>query len=466
LPLDELPSLEAIRAERERRNFRRFVERVRPRYVWYRHCALLADVLQRVADGELSRVMIFMPPRHGKSELTSRLFPAFYLHRHPERFVGLCSYGQDMANSLSRAARENYLAAGGTIKADAAQIKHWEVPGGGGFWCAGVGGPITGKGFELGVIDDPLKNEKEALSETIRERHKEWYDATFTTREHPGGAIVVIQTRWHEDDLSGWLLKQEREEEDPERWHIVNFPALAEAQPQEFPESCTVEPDWREPGDALCPERYKAERLNKSARKNPFWFSALFQQRPTPRSGGFFKLEWFKSLPAASAIAQRVRWWDKAASEDGDWTVGLLMGKTPEGIFFIEDIVRGRWTPGARDRIILDTARDDATRYGNTVEVWQEQEPGASGKSDALAFIKMLAGYPARAEPSSGDKEVRANPFAAQAEAGNVFIVDGPFKRDYLRELATFPKGEFDDQIDASSGAFNKLCDAATLVIY
>src|SRR5579884_4108582 len=137
-------------------SFVEWVRQVAPRYQWYRHCQELADVLQRVADGELSRVMIFMPPRHGKSQTASRLFSAYYLYRHPDRFVGLASYAAGLAHTLSRAARDHYRRGGGLIRDDVRAVEHWETPQGGGMWAAGVGGPITGKGAYLALVDDPL----------------------------------------------------------------------------------------------------------------------------------------------------------------------------------------------------------------------------------------------------------------------------------------------------------------------
>ncbi len=153
--------------------------------------------------------MVFMPPRHSKSETVSRLFTAYYLYRHPERFVGLASYGADLAYTLSRAARDNFVKACGQLSKAAKAVKQWLTSTGGGLWAAGVGGPATGKGFHLGVIDDPIKDAEEAASDKIRQRNKDWLSSVFQTREEPGGAIVVLQTRWHEDDLSGYLLSME-----------------------------------------------------------------------------------------------------------------------------------------------------------------------------------------------------------------------------------------------------------------
>ncbi|RME24447.1 MAG: terminase, partial [Candidatus Zixiibacteriota bacterium] len=161
--------------------FREYIQRVNPRFKFYRHIEKLIAVLQRVADGEINRLMVFMPPRHGKSETVSRLFSAYYLYKHPERWVGINSYAAELAYTLSRNARENYVAGGGALKNDAAAVKHWETGKNGGLWAAGVGGPITGKGFHLGIIDDPLKNAEEAASDTIRAKQKDWYRSTFST---------------------------------------------------------------------------------------------------------------------------------------------------------------------------------------------------------------------------------------------------------------------------------------------
>lgn len=444
-------------------SFREFIAKVNPKYQFYRHLEKLIAVLQRVADGELSRVMVFMPPRHGKSETISRLFTAYYLYRHPDRWVGVNSYADALATTLSRNARENYVSGGGDLNPAASGVHHWETTDGGGLWAAGVGGPITGKGFHLGVIDDPLKNAEESNSETIREKQKDWYRSTFSTREEPGSAIVIVQTRWHEDDLSGWLLSEEIVDDDDEdmaeRWHIVSMPAIKEESHATWPETCTVEPDDREVGEALCPERYSLKKLFKIARRiGSYFWNALFQQTPRPRDGNFLKRSWFDIVDAAPAQAHRVRWWDFAATADGgDYTVGLLMARTYDGVYYIEDVVRGQWSSNERNRIILQTAELDRNAYGGTVQNWREQEPGSSGKDSAEDFVKLLAAYGARYETSTGNKVVRADPFAAQAEAGNVRMVSGDWNKAYLDELTAFPNGKHDDQVDASSGAFNKL---------
>lgn len=441
-----------------------WVSRVRPRFVWYRHARAIAGVLQRVADGRLSRVMIFCEPRIGKSEEISRLFSAYYLYRYPERFVGLNSYAAALAYTLSRAARDNYRASGGSVRTDSDAVGHWETPEGGGMWAAGVGGPITGKGFHLGIIDDALKNAEEAASETIREGHKEWYKSTFYTREEPDGAIVIVMTRWHEDDLAGWLLAQEEaeaEEHDgePERWHIVNLAAIAEEERPAFPATCTLEPDWRQPGEACCPERHPLAKLRKIARRvGTYFWSALYQQRPTPPGGLMFARAKLATVDALPVGCRFVRYWDKAGTEGGTGaeSAGVLLAETPERGYIVADVISGRWSALDRETVILETAKSDRATYG-PLATWHEQEPGSGGKESAQSTNRNLAGYDVHSETVTGDKVTRARPFAAQVEAGNVRLLRGAWNPSYVEQLVAFPNGRLKDKVDASSGAFNKL---------
>jgi predicted phage terminase large subunit-like protein len=428
---------------------------VHPRYAMYAHCERLIAALQRVADGELQRLMVFMPPRHGKSESVSRLFPAYYLLRHPRHFVGLTSYGADLAYTLSRAARDFYGAGGGTLSRSAGAVKHWETESGGGLWAAGVGGPMTGKGFHLGIIDDPLKDAEEAASSTIRAKQKDWYGATFSTRMEPGAAIVVLQTRWHDDDLSGYLLAMEQDE--PEYWHLIDMPALALPPRDDLPISCTLEDDWRPLGAALCPERYSAERLVAiRARISDYYFESLYQQRPRPRTSGMFPLLDTLAQPAPMGAA-RVRYWDTAGASagKGDYSAGVLMARDAAR-WVVEDVVRGQWAAAERNAVIRQTAATDAQR--GHVRTIVEQPPGLA-KEATEAIVRELAGYVVEADPVRGDKVSRAEPLASQWQAGNVGVVAASWTRAYLDELAAFPFGRYDDQVDASSGAFRHLLD-------
>jgi predicted phage terminase large subunit-like protein len=425
---------------------------------------VLADVLQRVADGEIKRLMVFEPPRHGKSETVSRLFSAYFLHRYPHRWVGLSSYAADLAYTLSRNARDNYKLGGGILKGDASAVVHWETGHGGGLWATGVGGPATGKGGHLLICDDPLKNAEEAASETIRAKSKDWWNSTWYTREEPWsdddpqGVMINVQTRWHEDDLSGWLLDAEKnadEEDDRERWHVVNLPAIAEESPPVFPSSCTVEPDWRQPGEALCPERRPIGKLRKiESRVGPYYWNALFQQRPTAKEGDFFKVSKIETVAEVPSNLTLCRGWDLAGTEGGGaFTAAVLLGKDATGVWYIVDVQRGQWSTDDVETQLVSIARTD----GQRVKIHLPQDPGQAGKKQAVSFGRLLAGFNAVIEPVTGSKETRAFSFSAQVNLGNVKVLQAGWTKAFLEELRQFPRGKFKDQVDAASDAFNEL---------
>ena len=443
-------------------SFRDFVSAVHPRYDWSRrHCLVLAGVLERILSGELKRVMVQMPPRHGKTLTVSQLFPAYYLRRYPERYVGVATYSTELSHIMSRAAQAFYQGHGeydrtAPIGLTVEAVKHWETEAHGGLWATGASGPQTGKGFHLGIVDDPIKDAEAASSETLRRRMYEWWESTFYTRQEPGAAIIVINTRWHDRDLTGFLLEKEANE--PEHWHIVDFAALYEG-PAEYPKTCTVEPDWRVSGEALCPVIADAETLAHRRRSiGPYFFAALFQQRPRPREGGMFKREWFPIIDVLPSNTRMFcRGWDQGATAGGgDYTAGVRIAKTADGVYVVCDVVRDQWEPGSRDAAIRATASQD----GKQCRIRGEQEPGASGKTVAQSFVRMLDGYTVRVTPSSGDKALRAQPFAAQCEGGNVKLLRGPWNADFIDELCAFPTGVHDDQVDAVALAFNDLASA------
>jgi predicted phage terminase large subunit-like protein len=457
------------RERRRRRNhsavsptFREFIAAVHPRFQFYPHLDRLIAALQRVADGELDRLMVFMPPRHGKSETISRLFPAYYLLRHPARWVALASYGADLAYTLSRAARDLYGLGGGLMRGDASAVKLWMTEGGGGMWATGVGGPATGKGAHLAIVDDPIKDAEQAQSEATREKQRDWWRSTWSTRFEPNAAAIVVATRWHEDDLSGWLLAHEHEE--PEGWHLVDMPAIAgERHEPTYPASVTVAADPRAPGEALCPPRYPVEKLRSIARRlGPYWYASLYDQSPRPRTGGMFAAGKAIFVDVAPAVAQRVRGWDVGASANtGDYTVGVLLWRTADGQYGVEEVVRGQWASDERDRIIRETAERDRAR-GVRVTHSLPQDPGAAGKAQAAHFVTLLDGFAVETTPESGDKATRADPLSSQWNAGNVSIVRAPWNTAYLDEVLAFPQGKRDDQIDATSRAYAVLARPRT----
>lgn len=312
--------------------------------------------------------------------------------------------------------------------------------------------------FADGVLvhncDDP-HSVMQAESPKERQSTLDWWDLTMSTRGVSIGASrVIIMQRLHENDLAGRVLAEGG-------WTHLCLPMRYE------PGRTGPTPlGWSDPrtedGELLCPKQFDEVKVKgMEAKLGSYGTAGQLQQRPTPRVGGMFKRSWFKPVGAAPVKADRIRAWDKAATEGGgDWTVGLLMAKSSEGLYFIEDVVRGQWSSRQRNEKMKETADRDKERFGD-VKIWVEEEGGSSGKESSEFSARLLAGYPIKADRPTGSKEVRAEAFADQAEAGNVFIVaersDSRWHSVYLDELSSFPHGKHDDQVDASSLAFNKL---------
>lgn len=438
-----------------------------PQYVADPVHELIAATLDRVVMRELKRVMIFAPPQHGKSELTSVRLPAYWLAHWPDEPVILTSYGAELAQSKSRQARNiiegeefRRLFAIGTPR-DSRAVNEWSIAGRrGGLLAAGVGGPITGHGARLGLIDDPFENWEQAQSLTYRERVWDWWRSTFRTRVWEGGAIALIMTRWHEDDLAGRLIGDQGHE-----WLILRLPALAETQDERDENNRRLglpagqpDPLGRSPGEALAPHRFSRQALEAIKRDvGSLVWGSEYQGVPRAPEGNRFKRTWFEIIPSAPAQAERVRYWDKAATQDGGkFSAGVLVAVAGGGVY-IEDVVRGQWSTGNRRKVMLQTAQMDQAHYGRGVRTVIEQEPGSSGKDSVDDEIKLLAGFIVEADRPTGDKDVRLEPFAAQAEAGNVKLVQGAWNPAYLEELCAIPNGAYRDQSDATSGGYNRL---------
>ena len=438
-----------------------FIRRVAPRFEFYRHVDVLVERLQQVADGDLKRLIIQAPPRHGKSQLTSRLFPAYFLRRHPERWVGLASYGAELADSLSREARQFFTEDGGPIDPASRAVNRWGTLERGGMWAVGVAGATTGRGGHLLVVDDPVKDAAQADSAGYKAAMKDWWDATFSTRLEPGGAIVVIQTRWSLDDLTGFLLEKEDEALDngaePERWHVVDLAAIAidPAEATPLPVSCTREPDWREPGEALCPERYPIEQLQKTrGTMAARWWQALYQQQPTMAGGSLFQRDWFRYYdPAQIDQSQIVR---TLASLDctfkgnsgSDYVALTVWSQTPGGMY-LRDVVNQRL--GFIDTIAMLQA---------VWRRWQFSELLVEDAANGPAVIDTLgresSGYLIRSVRPLGGKEARANAAAPWYEQGRVWHPSGAaWLQPYEDQLLGFPGAAHDDMVDATTQALN-----------
>ena len=293
--------------------FRDFIVAAYPGYAFHTWAERLIALLQRVADGELNRLIICCPPRLGKSLLVSKLFPAYWVSRYPTRFCAIASYSAELAYAHSREARHYYRAVGHPLSKDSTAVGNWLTPDRGGCIAAGVRGPFTGKGYALGIIDDPYKGPEDANSAGQRQKLIEWFQSVWLTRAEPGvngsagAAQVVVLTRWHQEDLIGWLLEQESGDA-PQRWQVLNLPAIAEPPQQQitFPATCTIEPDWRQPGEPLCPERFPLAELEQiRIRAGSYWWNALYQQRPSPAEGLLFQRAWIRTIAGTPAPGRR-----------------------------------------------------------------------------------------------------------------------------------------------------------------
>jgi predicted phage terminase large subunit-like protein len=404
--------------------------------------------------------MVEMPPRHGKSFLCSQYFPAWYLGRNPEHRVILASYAGSFARGWGERARDALAAVGPQVfglqvKTQFNRPDDWRIAGHTGrMQSVGMTGGITGRGANLLIIDDPIKDAIEASSEVYRQRAWDWYTSTARSRLEPDGVVIVIQTRWHQDDLIGQLRRQS--EFGGEQWESLTLPAICEA---------PGDPLGRAPGDSLWPTRYSVKDLKALQDTIPLhWWNALYQQRPTPPGGSLAKAAWFPIVNALPyGTINQVRFWDCGGSErkpgsDPDYTVGAKLARKDDK-FFISHIVRVQASSGDVDALIQQTAMMD----GPDVPIREEQEPGSAGLAVINMRRKRLIGFNYRGIPSTSAKELRWQPLLVQAEVGGVSLVAGDWNKDFLAEVSIAPHGAHDDQLDATSGAFGQLTLGGTI---
>jgi len=423
------------------------------------HLELLCSKLEAVERGEIPRLIITMPPRHGKSEVASKKLPAWFLGRNPSKEIIIASYGADLAYDFSRIARNTFKERGPelwehNVAKDSGAVNRWGVEAHrGGLTAAGVGGPITGRGADVAIIDDPFKNDEEANSATHRKKVWNWYVSTLRTRLAPGGAIVLIQTRWHEDDLAGRLIKEMKN--GGERWEVLNLPAFAEEN----------DPLGREPGEPLWPERYSKKTLEHTKKAlGLYWWSALYQQNPKPLEGKHFKREFFRYYSFDGEFyslhmpdGQKKRWrkdqcicfqtCDPAGSTKttadyfvlGTWIV------TPHRDLLLRDIIRTRLE-----------GPDQSQLFRQGFDRWRPFIQGVESASIGLTLVQTLqrTGLPIIELKADVDKITRALPMAARYGSGCIYHLQGaPWLDEYEDELIGFPNADHDDQVDVAAYA-------------
>jgi predicted phage terminase large subunit-like protein len=434
------------------------------------HIGALCEHLQAVTAGQIQKLLINIPPGMGKSLLTCVFWPAWEWANEPTVRWLFASYDQRLSSRDSVRCRaligRPWYGARCQRKfrltGDQNQKTYYETDQGGYRLATSIGGHGSGEHPDRIVCDDP-HNVQQAQSPVERQGVLDWWDLTISTRGVSRQARrVIIMQRLHQEDLSGHVLSQGG-------WVHLCLPMRYERERMQVTPLGWTDPRSKE-GALLCPEQFdeaSVAGLEKSL--GAYGSAGQLQQRPAPREGGMFKESYFNQrVKAAPFQAKRVRYWDRAATQDGGcYTAGTLLARSPEGNWYVENVVHGQWEPDTRDEYILATARRDRNRYGPNHEpvIWIEHEPLSSGVDAYKHTARKLAGFPVWPDRPTGAKEVRAEPWASQCAAKNVYLVeDGTWDiPGWISEHCLFPKGKLKDRVDSASGAFAKLVNARSV---
>ena len=456
-----LPDLIAFDREIAKESFAEYVKMAWPvleptsELKWGWSLDAICEHLEAVTRGEILRLLMNVPPGCMKSLLTGVLWPSW--EWGPKGLPGMRYLGT--AHKQDLAVRDNLKAR--RLIQSAWYQQRWPIKLTGdqnaktkfendstGFREAMAFGSMTGSRGDRVLLDDPLSVDHANSDADLKSAEITFTEALPTRVNNDESAIVVIMQRLNEKDTSGIIIKRD-----------LGYTHLCLPMRFEAERRCVTSIGFRDPrtvdGELLFPERFP-EATVKALEKTMGSYAAAgqLQQRPAPRDGGMFKRAWFPIVRAVPAGTKFVRGWDLAATEGaGDWTAGVKIGRQKNGRFIIANVVRDQKSAAGVERLLTTTASQD----GYQCEQSLPQDPGQAGKQQASYYIGKLAGYTAHATTESGDKETRANPLSAQAEAGNVDILEGDWNDVFLDELCVFPNGEHDDQVDGASRAFNTL---------
>lgn len=427
---------EVLARRKARKSLIDFTTYTMPRFEPSDHHAVICNALERVERGEVSRLMVFAPPRHTKSELSSRRFPTWYLGRNPTKQIIASTYNQDFASDFGRDVRGiissteySRLFPDVRLKQDSKAADRMHTEQGGVYISVGVGGPITGRGAHIALIDDPIKNRQDADSETYRERVWQWYTSTLYTRLMPGGAIVLILTRWHEDDLAGRLLAAQANGGD--QWEVIDLHPT---------ESNGVV------SEALWPQWYDCEALNRIKRNiGPRDWSALYMQQPQPDEGTFFMRDWFKITQPAERMNYYICGDFAVTEKDGDFTELGVFGVDADENIHIVDWWSGQETADVWIDALLDLVKQykPLAFFGETGQIRRSIEPFLMKRAKERKLYTRIEWI-----TRTGDKSAMARAFQARAAMGKVSI-SPRIHGDLLDQLLKFPAGKHDDKVDA-----------------
>ena len=441
------PELKEL-AQRElaRRRLLPYVKYMFPTYDANWHHELMCEKLEQVEAGTIKRLMIFMPPRHGKSELASVQFPGWFLGRNPNKEIINCSYTADLATDFGRRVRnaissDDYKNIFSTsLSADSQAANKWHTTQEGSYISTGVGGPLTGRGADALLIDDPFKNRQEADSPIIRDQVWSWYISTAYTRLSPGGAVILIMTRWHDDDLAGRLLHEGQKGGD--KWEVISLPAIA-----------TQDEEHRKQGEALWPTRFSLERLTATkAVLGSYEWASLFQQSPLDEDSIEFKKEWMKERTAEEVDKLNTRrfltvdtagpmtstsdytgWVDNRVDMEGNWNLIAKKYKITSA-----DLVEMIFL--AHDKYHYEKIGIEKTIYLDSLKPFLDME--MMKRKKILPIFELKHG--------GRSKELRIRGLLPRYQAGRVFHVKGECD-DLTPQLLRFPKSSEDDVMDAAA---------------
>lgn len=414
---------------------------------------LLTDAVRDVSNGKTRKIVVSMPPGLGKSVNCSVALPVYTLANHPSWNVAVISAEASLAYKFSRDARTIAPEMGVKLKDDTGQIQEWETTSGGGLIARGVGGTMTGRRVKALIIDDPVKDAQAAYSEVERDSLQNWYKSVARTRLAPVSLALLVMTRWHEDDLAAYLLKQ--------GWEEFRLPALAETDDLlgREPGEPLLTPQADETTDAAL-ERWAKEREDVGE----YVWAGLYQQQPAPAGGGVFNIDHLQELsePIDLDVGLWVTSWDlgfgttdRERKKRTDFTVGTVWQLLPDGRYILHDLVRGRWEFTEQ----LSNMRRLAERYPQCSRHLVEAAANGAAAIDSMKRdspgVKSIDGV--TAIKPIGSKLVRWQAATPTFEALKVFHVGGSWLPDLVSEMAVAPNGKHDDQIDSICQAVNYL---------
>ena len=396
------------------------------------------------------RLMLFAPPRHGKSELSSHYTPPWYLSQNPSHRVTIVSYAAEFARQWGGLTRDVFAELGpdlwGMTVRGQGGSQRWGIAGRSGkMRSVGWGGPLTGMGIDLGLLDDPIKGDEQAHSELQRENLYRWWQSTYMTRMEPDASIILLMTRWHENDLAGMIL----EDDISGAWDVLSIPAICED---------LDDPLGRDIGDALWPERYDVESLEEiRSRVGEYVWGALYQQRPAPLEDGIFDISKIARITAdrvPSTVRRWHRYWDLAISEkqSASFTASVRVGVDHENNVYVSDGYAQHIDGPKQVGLIKTVSRLEAQDTTGYIEsalhgtfVWQQLIRDPEMRGVALQSVRV-----------DKDKITRALVVAGLNQASKVYVIDGPWVREFFSQLAAFNaemSQRHDDYVDALSGA-------------